>query len=51
MTFSGIGFMVVPWLVGAVAARSSIMAGMGMLIVLLAALAVLAGVMRKTMNN
>lgn len=51
MTFSGIGFMVVPWLVGVIASASSITAGMGMLAALAVALAVLAGVMRKTMNN
>jgi fucose permease len=51
MSFTGIGFMVVPWLVGMVAARSSITAGMGMLVALVVALAVLAGVLRKTINN
>jgi fucose permease len=51
MTFSGIGFMVVPWLVGVVAARSSITAGMGMLVVLVVVLAMLAGVLRKTIKH
>jgi fucose permease len=50
MTFSGIGFMVAPWLIGVIATGYSIAAGMGMLIVLIAALAVLSWVM-KAMNR
>jgi fucose permease len=50
MTFSGIGFMVAPWLIGVIATGYSLTAGMGMLIVLIAVLAVLAWVIKK-MNN
>lgn len=51
MTFSGIGFMVVPWLVGVIASASSITAGMGMLAGLAVLLVTLAGVMRKVKNK
>ena len=50
MTFSGIGFMAAPWLIGVITAGSSIAAGMGMLVALLAALMVLAWRI-KAMNN
>ncbi|HOD15392.1 MAG TPA: MFS transporter [Spirochaetota bacterium] len=46
MTFSGIGFMVVPWLVGVVASATSITAGMGMLAALSVLLVTLAAIMR-----
>jgi len=46
MTFSGIGFMVVPWLVGVVASATYITAGMGMLAALSVLLVTLAAIMR-----
>lgn len=48
MSCTGIGFMLVPWLVGAVASTSSITAGMVILAGLTALLAVLAGVIQKS---
>ena len=46
MTFSGIGFMAAPWLIGVISTGHSITAGMGMLVAPLAVLAALAWVMK-----